>query len=196
VSSGEFVQSPAAWSSALNAVVFTQRPNTNSFGIWVLPMQGSRKAELVQESRFPLSFPTMSPDGKYLAYVSSESGGSEVYVQAFPSGENKTRVSIEGGVEPVWIGNGKELLFRSGPADQTFYSAALRSTSPLRFDRPKVILEGKLGEYDATTPSRSWDATADGRRLLLTKNVPSTDKPVTSIHVVLNWTEELMKRVK
>ena len=79
---------------------------------------------------------------------------------------------------------------------RSIYSATVRTTTPLRFDRPKILFEGKPAEYDATTPSRSWDATSDGRRLLLTKNVESTDKPVSAIHIVLNWTEELRQRVK
>jgi hypothetical protein len=58
-----------------------------------------------------------------------------------------------------------------------------------------VILEMKQGDYDATTPLRAWDATADGQRFVLVRVGESVDKPVTTLHVVLNWTDELQRRV-
>ena len=196
LSQAEFQQIPAAWPPALNAIVYLQRPTANSFGLWLLPMQGSRKPELIHESKFPLTFAAFSPDGKWAAYASNESGGYEVYVQAYPGGGNKTRISLDGGNETLWLGNGKELLFRSGQGDQQFVSAAVKTTNPLRFEKTRVVFTGKPGEYDATTPSRSWDATSDGRKFLLTKNAESSDKLVTSLHVVMNWMEELRQKTK
>jgi hypothetical protein len=76
------------------------------------------------------------------------------------------------------------------------FSAAIGSGSPLRVGVPRLLFEAKNGEYDRTAPDRAWDATADGQRFLLVRNDPSTDKPVTSLHVVLNWTDELKRRVR
>jgi hypothetical protein len=58
------------------------------------------------------------------------------------------------------------------------------------------MFETKAGEYDSTVPVRSWDVSADGQRFLMLRSIPQTDKPVTAIHVVLNWTEELKRRVR
>jgi hypothetical protein len=60
---------------------------------------------------------------------------------------------------------------------------------------PRLLFESANGEYDRTVPARAWDASADGQRLLLVKNDATTDKPVTTLHVVLNWTDELKRRV-
>lgn len=66
----------------------------------------------------------------------------------------------------------------------------------LRVGVPRVLFESKNGEYDRTVPDRAWDASADGQRLLLVRNDQTTEKPVTTLYVVLNWTDELKRRVR
>jgi eukaryotic-like serine/threonine-protein kinase len=197
ISKAEFNQTPASWSPGADTIAFMQRPTLNTYGLWVLPMRGGTAgaSAMFLESRFVITYPTFSPDGRWMTFVSTESGGAEVYVQGYPTGE-KTRISTEGGFEPIWTGNGKEILFRSGQGGRRFFSAEVRSLSPLQVDRPRLLFEAKPTEFDSTTPVRSWDATADGQRFLLAKNPESTDRPVTSLHVVLNWIEELKRRVK
>jgi hypothetical protein len=67
--------------------------------------------------------------------------------------------------------------------------------SPFRVDTPRLLFKVKAGEYDSTSPDRSWDVSADGQRFLVSRSVESTDKPVTVMHVVLNWAEELKRLV-
>ena len=193
-----FGQAPASWSVGTNAVAIIQRPTTDTFGIFVMPMGGgdARKPSLFLESRFALLYPELSPDGRWMAYVSAESGMNELYVQAYPSGGEKTRISTSGGWEPIWIGSGRELLYRTYTPtnDRLIMSAAIRSLSPLRIDPPRLLLDMKQFQYDATTPLRAWDATADGQRFVMVRVGESRDKPVTTLHVVLNWTEELKRR--
>jgi eukaryotic-like serine/threonine-protein kinase len=192
-------QTPASWSAGANAIAFMQRPTPDSFGIYVMAMDGppaARKPSLFLESRVALTFPEFSPDGRWIAYVSTESGRSEVYVQPYPGPGAKVQVSTAFGSEPVWTSQGRELLFRS--ATQTVmptFSAAIDSASPLHIGIPRLLFEAKNGEYDRTIPVRAWDVTPDGRRLLLVRNDATTDKPVTLLHVVLNWTDELKRRV-
>jgi serine/threonine-protein kinase len=159
-------------------------------------MAGNRKPQLFIESRYTLLYPELSPDGHWMAHVSNESGAPEVYVQPYPGPGEKTRVSATGGIEPIWTPNGRELLYRSGTLQsQQYFSAAIRSVSPFAVDTPRLLFEAKVGEYDNTVPERSWDVSADGKRFLLSKPVDSTDKPVTVMHVVLNWAEELKRLV-
>jgi hypothetical protein len=92
--------------------------------------------------------------------------------------------------------NGRELVYRTGTLEhQQFFSAAIRSLSPFQADAPRVMFEAKFGEYEGTAPTRSWDVSPDGQKFLLMRPVPSADKPVTVMHVVLNWTEELKRLV-
>jgi eukaryotic-like serine/threonine-protein kinase len=181
---------PSSWAST--SIAYLKRTADGINGIWVHRLDGDRSAHLFLESRFTLWFPELSPDGQAMAYVSSESGASEVYVQPYPGPGEKVRVSTAGGTEPVWTADGRELLYRSFTRDkQLFLSAAIRSASPLRVDAPRVIFAARAGEYDSTVPERSWDVSPDGRRFLLLRPVESPDKPVTTLHIVLNWAEEL-----
>jgi hypothetical protein len=92
--------------------------------------------------------------------------------------------------------NGRELLYRAfTPSSQRFFSAAVRSVSPFQVDAPRLLFEAKAGDYESTLPDRSWDVTADGQRFLLLRPTESPDKPVTVLHVVLNWAEELTRLV-
>jgi serine/threonine-protein kinase len=185
-----FAQIPTSWSATHTAIAFLQRPQLESYAIWVLPMAGSaRKPAMLVESRFQLSHAEFSPDGRWISYVSRESGAPEVYVQAYPGPGQKTRVSTAGGTEPIWNANGRELLYRNAGA---FYSATIRSVAPLQFDPPRLLFATK-GEYDSTSPLRSWNVNADSTRFLLSRYAESTDRPVTTIQVVLNWAEELKR---
>jgi serine/threonine protein kinase/Tol biopolymer transport system component len=185
-------QNPASWSPNGLAVLQQGPPPSR---VWVAPMQGDTKATPFLESRFSLTYPEFSPDGRFIAYVSGESGTQEVYVQPYPGPGEKVRVSASGGVEPLWSPTGRELFFRTQTPDrQQFLSAAVTSVSPFRVDTPHVLFENKTFEYDQTVPIRSWNVSPDGQRFLLLRFAPATDKPVTSMHLVLNWTEELKRR--
>lgn len=188
---------PSSWASAANMIVFLRKTENGSNGIWVLPMEGDAKPRLFRESRFELWHPDLSPDGRWMAYVSFESGTPEVYVQSYPGPGEKIRISTTGGFDPLWTRAGRELVYRSGTQDggQQILSAAVRSLSPFRADTPRLLFEAKFGEYDSTAPERSWDVSADGQRFLLLRSIESTDKPVTVMHVVLNWTEEMKRLV-
>jgi eukaryotic-like serine/threonine-protein kinase len=192
LATSDYEQIPSSWAPTTNAIAFLQRPQIGSYGIWVLPMEGERKPRLFLESRFNLTHPEFSPDGRWLAYVSNESGTSAVYVQPYPGPGEKIRISTAGGTEPIWTANGRELLYR--PLTDQVFSTAIRSLSPFRADTPRPLFELKGGTYDSTSPVRSWSVTPDGRRFLLSR-FESTDKPVTTMHVVLNWGDELKRLV-
>jgi Tol biopolymer transport system component len=186
LTTSEFTQQPSSWAAGTNTIAFLQRPRPGVSGIWVLPMEG-RQPKLFLESRFGLSHPEFSPDGRWLAYVSTESGSQEVYVQAYPGGGEKIRISTNGGMEPVWSANGRELFYRDG-ANTRVFAVAILSQSPFRADTPRMVFETKL--LDSTAPIRSWSARGDGQRFLFGK-FANLAKPITNMHVVLNWTETL-----
>jgi serine/threonine-protein kinase len=187
----QFAQIPMSWASKPNAIAFVQRPDLESYAIWIMPMEAGagRKARMFLQSRFRPSHVEFSPDGQWLAYVSTESGAPDVYVQPYPGPGEKIRISPDGGTEPVWAANGRELLYRNRGQ---FVAASIRSVSPFRVDPPRVLFTTR-GEYDSTTPLRSWNVTADGQRFLLMRFAESADKPVTAINVVLNWAAELTR---
>lgn len=71
----------------------------------------------------------------------------------------------------------------------------IRAVSPFQAEAPRLMFDAKAGEYDGTAPLRCWDVSADRQRFLLLRPVATTDKPVTVMNVVLNWTEELKRLV-
>jgi Tol biopolymer transport system component len=166
---------------------FEVNPDTQR-DIWVLRM-GDRKAQPFLRTRFDEAVPQFSPDGRWLAYISNESGRYEIYVQAFPGPGGKWQISTEGGTEPAWNRNGHELFYRSGDKMMAVDIATLPSFS---VGKPKILFEGR---YDlAPFPSTNYDVSPDGQRFLMVK--PSEQEAAaTQIIVVQNWFEELKQKV-
>jgi serine/threonine-protein kinase len=186
LTSSEFEQRASSWTAQGNRIAFLQYGPTSQ--IWVLPMEGERKPELFLESRFFLGYPEFSPDGRWLAYISTESGRAELYVQPYPGPGEKYRVSMKGASEPIWVG--RELFYRD---EGRFFSVTITSLNPFRTEDPHLMFSGA---YRNDGPVRGWDASRDGQRFLLLKPEGSGVGPVTQLNVVLNWTEELQRRAQ
>jgi serine/threonine-protein kinase len=195
LTTSEAPQTPMSLARRSAAIVYSQRPSPTTYGLWILPLDGSRTPQLALESRFPMTHADVSPDGRFIVYASPESGTDEIYVQALGGGA-KTRISRATGYEPIWAPQGGEIFFRSyaDKGTQVFLCATITSLSPFRVDPPREMFRAVLGQYDATTPNRSWDVSPDGRRFLLLGNLPTSDKAVTAVNVVLNWNDELTRR--
>jgi Tol biopolymer transport system component len=191
------VELPSSWASADNVIAFLRRDQSDGdHGIWVLPMDGDRTPRLFLESRFILEYPEFSPDGHWMAYVSDESGITEVFVQPYPGPGEKIRISTSGGVQPIWTADGRELLYRARTPDtQQMFSVAIHSLSPFRADAPRLLFEAGISDYGSAAPIRGWDISADRQRFLFMGSIRSMPKPVTAIHVVQNWAEELKRLV-
>jgi len=155
--------------------------------IWLLPMSGDRKPRTFFESRFTESTPAFSPDGRWLAYVSDESGRPEVQVRPFPGPGAKYAVSTGGGTEPVWARSGRELFFRNG--DQLLV-AAISTQSAFGAARPKVLF---TGPYVRTAGRINYDVSPDGQRFVMLE--PGEEESSSQMNVVMNWFDELKRRV-
>jgi eukaryotic-like serine/threonine-protein kinase len=193
---------PASWSGPANAIAYLQY-NTTADGrrtsrLWIVPMAGDRKPKIFIDSEFRVQHAEFSPDGRWMAYTSTESGNDNVvYVQPYPGPGEKIRISPGNGNEPVWNPNGKELFYRTGTAEgEEFYTVPIHSLSPFKADAPRLLFKAKAGEYDSTAPVRGWDVSADGQRFLLLRAGESGDKPVSTINIVQHWTEELKRAVQ
>jgi eukaryotic-like serine/threonine-protein kinase len=194
----DYSQIPSSWDRTTGMLAFLQRPTLETTGIWVMPVDGRPATpKLFLESRFYLSHAEFSPDGRWIAYTSNESGGSEVYVQPYPGPGEKVRVSTDstgGGTEPVWAPDGRELLYRGFGPHGGVMAATISSTSPFRVNPPRLLVELNTSEYDSTSPIRSWNVSPDGRRFLASR-FERMGQPITTLHVVLNFDEELRRLV-
>jgi hypothetical protein len=135
--------------------------------------------------------PAVSPDGKWLAYSSNESGVSEVYVRPFPdAGSARWQVSTAGGTDPVWSHSGKELFYRS--AQESLVTIAVRPGATFTFEQPKALFS--TAPYVAAAPIASFDVSPDDRRFLLLRETAPNER--NELIVVQNWTQEMKTRAR
>ena len=155
-------------------------------GLWAIPLSGERKPFPVVQSSFPKDEPHLSPDGRWLTFLSAESGRAEIYVQAFPGPGPRARVSTGGGGQPRWRGDGRELFYRA--LDGTLMSVAMNAGATIEPGAPRKLFSTKL-PMDETLDE--YAVTADGQRFLVL--VPLGEAAPSPITVVLNWTAGLKR---
>jgi hypothetical protein len=156
----------------------------------VLPL-GDRKAQPFLRTPFTEGAANFSPDGRWLAYISDESGRPETYVQPYPGPGGKWQISTTGGTEPVWSRNGRELFYRSG---NKMMAVETTMQSGFSAGKPRVLFEGQYLTSVFPQPGVAYDVSADGQRFLMVKETERAQS-TAQINVVLNWLEELKRRV-
>ena len=170
-----------SWSRDGQYVLYTAATGKGS-AVWALPLQGDGKGgKPIQwiQSTFSVKDARFSPDGRWVAYTSDESGRDEVFVQAFPVAEGKWLVSTAGGSHPSWGADGRELFFVS-PDDRLMASALSFTGSGAQAGEPQQLLR--------LSPGAVYDASPDGRRFLVQH--PVEESTPDAINVVLNWAPE------
>jgi eukaryotic-like serine/threonine-protein kinase len=207
------VKVPMSWSPDGKLIVYLQTGQAGD--VWAVPVTGDKKPLSMLHSQFNESFPQVSPDGKWLAYQSNESGREEIYVKPFPEGPGKWQVSTDGGVFPRWRKDSKELYFVVPP---NIMAAEIRVTGlSLQAGVPQTLFA--LGASPVPTTAHNTllpiAVTADGRSFLLSQ--PGGTAPgiasggladqiaavadgggagaaPNTVAVVLNWTQMLTKK--
>ena len=178
---GTYDAVPSSLVPSADGLLYTLNDPVTRSDIWLLPLTGDRKPRALVKSRFAEGEARVSPDGRWLAYVSDESGRSEVYAQAYPDGGDRIQVSIEGGSQPRWSADGRELFFRS--ADQML-RVSVGNAARLNVSRPVVLFRLQFGD--------GYSVARDGRFLVAQRD---PDAPPTRVNVILNWFDELRARV-
>jgi Tol biopolymer transport system component len=193
----EELKVPMSWSPASNMVLFSLADPKNNNDAWALPLTGDRKPFPVLRTQFAESHPQISPDGKWFAYTSNETGRNEIYVQSFPPGRGKWQVSSSGGQFARWRPDGKELFYMSRPSLGQIVAVSVHASSTtFEFSTPHPLFDsGYVNAAPGPGNYNTYDVTADGQRFLIPR--PATDSAVlanTPINVVLNWPALLNKK--
>jgi hypothetical protein len=183
----EYGQFPASWSADGETLALLEGSGDSHWHIHLLNVR-DRQVRPYLNSRFDETYPEFSPDGRWMAYASDESGRQEVYVQSFPRGGGKWQISGEGGNQPLWARNGKQLLYRS---PGKVWSVDVQTGSAFSATKPRLLFE--QSGYVHGGPIRTWDISPDGERFLMVKVEERKPQPVTEMVLVQNWFDELRR---
>jgi Tol biopolymer transport system component/tRNA A-37 threonylcarbamoyl transferase component Bud32 len=189
LTTSEYTQVPMSWSPDGELLAYFEVNPATQRDIWVLRLS-DRKALSFLQTRFDEAVPRFSPDGHWLTYTSNESGRFEVYVQPYPGPGGKWQISTEGGTEPMWNPNGRELFYRSG---DKMMAVEIATQPGFAAGTPRTLFEGRY--ETAMVPIDNYDVSPDGQRFLMLKPVEQEQAAPTQINVVLNWFEELKQKV-
>lgn len=191
LTTNEFQQIPKSWSPDGQFLGFHENNPKTKKDLWTLRVS-DRKAEPFLRTPFNEAGPTFSPDGHWVAYSSDESGRYEIYVQPFPGPGGKWQISTDGGLEPAWNRNGRELFYRSGKKMMAVEVGTTQSS--FTAGKPKLLFQSDYVSVSPTQPNTAYDVSPDGQRFLMLKE---TGRAIsnTQINIVQNWFEELKRRV-
>ena len=190
--SAVFLQA-TSWADEGQTLLFWEVGPTST-NIGLVSMEGDQAVELLLDTAAGEVTPDISPNGDWIAYEASQGGASEVYVQRFPALGDIQTISTDGGRQPLWSPDGRELFYR-GPRGMMVV-AVLETEPTLRLGDPEVLFDT---QYFYGRAQRTYDLHPNGQRFLMVKDAPPTDDSGVSaqpqIILIENWFEELKRLV-
>ena len=179
---------PMSWSSDGRYLAYQRHDpqGKTKLDVWILPLFGDRRPFALVQSEFDETYPEFSPNGRWLAYTSNESGRDEVYVMPFPQAGGKWLISGSGGSQPKWRRDGKVLYYLGG--DYKLIAVSIQEKgAALEVGQSRPLFQAR----PVSAFGNLFDVSADGKRFLIpTSTEPGNAEPIT---LVVNWTAELKK---
>ena len=165
-------------------LVFMRSSEATSFDVYTLPLHGGTPTTVLSTPAYEGGV-RLSPDGRWMIYVSNESGRNEIYLRGFPGPDRRWQVSTDGGTQALWNPNGREIFYRSG---NRMMAVELSATPNVVLSPPIVLFEQRYA-YGAGITIANYDVTRDGQRFVMVKDESTAGR----VNVVLNWFEELKR---
>jgi hypothetical protein len=164
-------------------------PPAAATGIYLLPLTGERKPTRMIAEPFAQAA-MISPDGKWLAYESRETGRSEIYMRQFPAGATKWQISTEGGIRPKWSTNGRELFFRTGGirSESTLMSVIVRTEPSLIAGKPTPLFPFRYAQA-----GHDYAVLPDHEHFISIKE-SEQETNATQVNIILNWRPRLQEK--
>ncbi len=190
VLSGAANQYPDSWSRDGKYLSYEANggPKTK-FDLWILPMTGEPKPFVYLSSDFQETHSQFSPDGRWIAYTSDETGRSEVYVQSFPIGSGKWQISTNGGDQAQWRNDGKEIFYLA--PDRNLMAVTVSGGATIDPGRPAILFQTSVPVSGIVDDRNNYVPTRDGQRFMVNTLADTVNsQPLT---LVLNWAGDLRK---
>jgi len=175
--------------SAANVLAYTRATARGVSDIWVVPLGGDRAPRAFIASEAIEYGPEFSPDGKWIAYVSMESGAANVYAAPYPGPGGIRRVTSGGGVSPLWSRDGRTLYYQN---ESVLMAMSVSGVADIEFGPPRRLLPGSFFVDSREDGPRAYDVAPDGRRFLMLVSAPSHVPPI-AFQVLVNWAQQLGK---
>jgi Tol biopolymer transport system component len=191
LTTGNYHQLPKSWSKDGKLLLYSEgiHPETG-MDINMLQTEGDTIPIPLFNSQFNESHPILSPDGRWIGYVSDESGREEVFVSSFPGLDSTTQISTVGGLEPLWALDGKAIYFRDYEGDKLMKVSFI--TDPeLDVGEPILLFQGKY-KGSVGPWGRNYDLSPDGKQFLMIKE-EGVESLASQINVILNWNEDYLE---
>jgi eukaryotic-like serine/threonine-protein kinase len=189
LTTGDCHQVPGSFTPDGATLTFVELCPDTGWDINVLNIK-SRQVTPFLNSKANESYPEVSPDGRWIAYSSNESGREEVYVRPFPGPGGKWQISSDGGIMPLWSRDGKQLFYTS-TNEQDYWVVEVRMDGSFFAGKPRLLFTSE--QFIGGAPTHVWDISLDGQRLLMSKFGGREPRPVTELILVQNWFEELKR---
>jgi len=186
------VQFPSSWSPDGRTLAYAEIKLVGSetgYDIWLLTGGGPWTRQRLLATPFQDDQPVFSPDGRALVWASNDTGRTQIYVRAYP-GMGRTIVSTDGGTEPVWARNGRELFYRNG---RRLYSVPINTQGDITVGRASLLFEGDFARGSITPGIPAYDVAPDGQHFVMVTSTADAELPVR-LDVVLNWLEGIKRR--
>jgi Tol biopolymer transport system component len=183
---------PMSWAPDGRTLSFVRIDQSTLTDIWLLPFDHLGAAQAprpIVQSRSREGGAAFSPDGRWLAYISNETGRNEIHVRAIAAGGGQHQISIDGGNEVVWPPRSRELFYRNG---ETIMAVEVTTMPRFAAGKPRPLFKGSF--MPSTALWANYDVTADGQRFLMIKPATPAQARPQAIHMLLNWQEELSRR--
>jgi eukaryotic-like serine/threonine-protein kinase len=174
------------WSRDGRYIAFASQNQKTGWNAWALPTFGDRKPIPIVVGAFAETLPKFSPDVRFVAYQSNESGRAEIYVQSFPTPSGKWQASSSGGSDPAWSADGKKLFYRA--ADQKLMAVDVEAGETFKAGIPQALFPARV---QPGTARNKYVVSVDGKRFLMIS--PLGREALTPTTVVLNWSAELAR---
>ena len=172
---------------ALNFNNFSSQISQDMMDIWVAPLDGQGEPELFLKTPFSEASPQFSPDGRWMAYTSDQSGEEEVYVRPFPGPGGRWQISTEGGNSPRWSRDGSELFYRS--ENWVVAVSVSAEGESFRAGKPQRLFEGPYLSPGGV--SEAFEVTPDGQRFILLRPSEQEAGSYNDVTFIFNWFEEI-----